>query len=71
MSTRADKLSVSLTADLAEWLRQQADFKGSNISQVIREHLLPHYRRDQRSGKNDNDTSRNRRPRSKELQPAG
>jgi hypothetical protein len=40
---RADKLSISLTPELTAWLRRSAAKKGSNVSQVIREILMPVY----------------------------
>jgi len=40
-SNRVDKLSVSLGKDITAWLRLTAAKKRSNVSQVIRELLVP------------------------------
>jgi hypothetical protein len=40
-SERVDKLSVSLGKDMSAWLRRMASKKRSNVSQVIRELLIP------------------------------
>lgn len=38
---RVEKMSVSLTPEMAAWLRRAAAKKLSNVSQVIRELLQP------------------------------
>lgn len=42
-TTRAEKMSISLTPEMAAWLRKTAARKMSNVSQVIREALAPQF----------------------------
>jgi len=42
-AARVEKLSISLTPDMATWLRRCAARKGSNVSQVLRELIMPAY----------------------------
>ncbi len=37
------KISVSLGDDMVAWLRRAAAKKHSNVSQVLREYLAPHF----------------------------
>ena len=41
---RADTISLSLRADVIEWLRSEEDRRGVNVSAIVREILLPHVR---------------------------